>query len=517
MKAEKQYLEIQRVTAPGQKTTVRVEAERLLIEIGTEEIPARFFAEAQDSMAGALKTLLKENYIDYDYSPKGVSIYATPRRLALILKIAVMQRGRTREAFGPPKKVAYNKDGSLSKAGEGFARSQGVKPEDMVVKKKGKGEYVAAIVEEEGKPTVELLPEILKKVVFSIHFRKSMRWGDGDVRFARPIHWIVALYGNKIVKFEIDGIKSGNKTRGHRFLAPGDLKIGNAEQYIDILKKSSVIASQGDRVKLIEDQAKKLAASVKGVPFYIHEYHKRDVANLVEFPQAVLGSFDKKYLELPDELLSSVMWGHQKYFSVVNNYKAKKLKNYFIVISNTKKENADAVRRGAERVIRARFDDARFYYEEDRARTLESRVEDLKKVTFHEKLGSLHDKTVRVKSLASNISEIINPDIKESVERAALLSKTDLITGVVYEFPELQGVMGKYYAEKDEEPEVADALMEQYLPAFSGDQDGQHRRVLLDRPQAHRLRGPFRPQETGPCHNSDPYGERLSSFDKGDV
>jgi glycyl-tRNA synthetase beta chain len=444
-----------------------MKAEKLLLEIGTEEIPARFLPKALNGLSIIFKEALRDSNIKYG----DVRVLGTPRRLALIAEdIPEKQGDRKREAFGPPKKVAYNEDGTLSKAGEGFALSQGIKPEQLVVKKKGKGEYVSAVVEEKGSPVVKILPEILRKLILAIPFDKSMRWGDGDIRFARPIHWIVALYGNKIVKFEIDGIKSGNKTRGHRFLAPGDLKIGNAEQYIDILKKNNVIASQGDRIKLIEKQAKKLATSVKGVPFYIHEYHKRDVANLVEFPQAVRGSFDKKYLELPDELLSSVMWGHQKYFSVVNNYKDKKLKNYFIIVSNTKKENADTVRRGAERVIRARFDDARFYYEEDKRKTLADRVDDLKKVTFHEKLGSLHDKTMRIKGLASRISGNINPEIKGSIERAALLSKTDLITGVVYEFPELQGIMGQYYAINDgEDSSVAAALREQYLPAFAGD------------------------------------------------
>lgn len=445
-----------------------MKAEKLLLEIGTEEMPARFLPGAQNAISGILKDILKENHIDYDKAQGSTSIYATPRRLAVILDVAVMKTGRESEVFGPPKKVAYNEEGTLTKAGEGFARSQGVKPEDLVVKRKGKGEYIAAVVKEEDRPTAEILPEILKKLVLSIPFDKSMRWGDGEIRFARPIHWIVALYGKEVVSFEIDGIKSGNKFLGHRFLSSDELEIGNAEQYADILKKNYVIASQSDRIRLIEEQAKKLAASVKGVPFYIQESHKRDVANLVEYPQAVLGSFDKKYLELPDELLSSVMWGHQKYFPVEDS--KGNLKNYFIIVSNTKEENADTVRRGAERVIRARFDDARFYYEEDKARTLESRVEDLKKVTFHEKLGSLHDKTVRVKTLASSISKSVDSTIKKGVERAALLSKTDLTTGVVYEFPELQGIMGRYYAINDgEDSTVSEALREQYLPAFAGD------------------------------------------------
>jgi glycyl-tRNA synthetase beta chain len=445
----------------------------LLLEIGVEEIPARFLPGALENLKQVInqELLVKKNIPDAEEIFNGLKTMGTPRRLAAIVEgLPAMQADRVEEVFGPPKNIAYNEDGSLSKAGEGFARSQGVAPEDLVVKQKGKGEYVAAVVTEKGRPILDVLPEALKEVVLSLHFPKSMRWGDGDLRFARPIHWIVALYGGDVVGFQLDGIKSGNRTRGHRFLAPGEVEIKDADKYVESLKKASVIVTPDERVGLIKEQSEKLAASVSGVPFYVQEEHVRDVANLVEYPQAVMGSFDEQYLELPDELLNSVMWGHQKYFSVVNNDTDKTLKNYFIIVSNTTSDNADTVRRGAQRVIRARFDDARFYYEEDRQKTLADRVDALKKVTFHEKLGSLNDKTMRVKALASRISEGIAPELRESVERAVLLSKTDLITGVVYEFPELQGIMGQYYAISDgEDASVAAALREQYLPAFAGD------------------------------------------------
>ncbi len=443
-----------------------MKAEKLLLEIGTEEIPARFLPGARRELPEKLSTILVENFIDF--GKDSFSVYATPRRLAILLDISVAQNDRVREAFGPPRNVAYGKDGTLTKAGEGFARSQGVKPEDLVIKTKGRGEYVAAVIEEKGRFTEELLPEILKRLVLSIHFPKAMRWGSGSLAFARPIHWIVALYGKKTVEFEVDGIRSGGKSRGHRFLSPLEFAVKRPDDYVKLLRERFVIVDQKERVDIIKDSAGKLCKSVSGKPYYIHEDHPLIVADLVEYPQAVLGSFDKEYLKLPSELLGSVMWGHQKYFSVVD---AKgRLKNNFIIVSNTSPDNDAMVRRGAERVLRARFDDARFYFEEDKARTLESRVDDLKKVTFHEKLGSLYEKTMRVKDLASRLSEALSPELKDKVERAAALSKTDLLTGVVYEFPEIQGVMGKYCALNDgEDPLVAEALLEQYLPAFSGD------------------------------------------------
>lgn len=439
----------------------------LLLEIGTEEIPARFVPGALESLERIASEELRKNGIGFG----PMETFSTPRRLAIMVGgVPETQEGRVEEVFGPPRNVAFDEEGKPTKAALGFARSQGVEPESLVVRKKGKGEYAAAVIEEKGLPAGEVLPDLLKKIILSVHFPKSMRWGYGSLRFSRPIHWVVAMLGEETVEFEIDGIRSGNRSRGHRFLAPGEFEIDEPDRYVELLRQRYVVVDQRERVSMIKKASARLCEPVSGKPYFSDEDHPLIVADLVEYPQAVLGSFDEKYLDLPDELLGSVMWGHQKYFPVVDNYEDKNLMNHFINVSNTKVENSDTVRRGAERVIRARFEDARFYFEDDKTRTLDSRIEDLRKVTFHEKLGSLYDKAMRTKALASRICEILEPGMKETVERAATLSKTDLVTGVVYEFPELQGIMGRYYAINDgEKPEVADALYEQYLPAFSGD------------------------------------------------
>ncbi len=438
----------------------------VLLEIGTEEIPARFLPGALKSLKDIAASEFGRSRIGFG----GIRTYATPRRLALLVDgVPGMQEGRVEEVFGPPKNAAFDENGKPTKAAVGFARSQGIKPEDLVIKKKGKGEYVVAVIEEKGLPVMEVLPEVLKKIVQSLHFPKTMRWGDGSMRFARPIHWVVAMLGDKTVDFELDGIKSGKLTWGHRFLSAekDGVAVKDTDSYKEVLRKHYVIVDQDERRDLILKQAGALASSVSGTSAHDDELLSI-VACLVECPVSVLGSFDEKYLELPDELLSSVMTGHQKYFPVKDA--GGKLKNYFIVVSNTKEENADTVRVGSERVIRARFEDARFYYDEDRRTTLASRLEALRGVTFHDRLGTLYDKTTRNRTLAGSLAEGIRPETKDSVERAALLSKTDLVTGVVKEFPELQGVMGRYYALNDgEDPGVAQAIMEHYLPAFSGD------------------------------------------------
>jgi glycyl-tRNA synthetase beta chain len=435
----------------------------LLLEIGTEEIPARFIPQALSQLRELTGKALGENRIRFGET----GVYGTPRRLAVIVSgVEARQEDSLREAFGPPKKAAFMSDGTLTKAALGFAASVGVDPDKLVVKAKGKGEYVAAVVEEKGLPSVDVLPELLKKVVLSLSFPKSMRWGDGSLRFARPIHWIVALYGSEALEFEIDGLRSGDTTRGHRFLSPGAIRIKNAAEYQAALKNNLVIADQEKRQKTIWEQAEELAKSAMGSPIPDEDLLQA-VTNLVEYPAAVLGSFDEKYLRLPEELLIAVMKGHQKYFSVADG--RGKLNNFFIVISNTKKENAETVRAGAERVIRARLEDARFYFEEDRKRPLIDRLEELKKVTYQEKLGSLYDKTMRVKKVCELLARKLNLGINdcEGLQKAAELSKCDLITGVVREFPELQGLMGMYYI--GGLSHVAFAIRDQYHPAYSGD------------------------------------------------
>ncbi len=436
----------------------------LLLEIGTEEIPARFLPDAIGQLRERAEEILNNLYIEFS----DVRSYATPRRLALIVKgLPPFQRDTVKEITGPPVKAAFDSDGKPTRAAIGFASSQGVEVSELKVKKTERGEYVFVEIKQKGVETGNLLPDLLKRLILSLHFPKSMRWGNSNLRFVRPIHWILALYGNEIIPFEIDGIKSGNITKGHRFLSPASFVIREINSYINLLENNYVIVDQDERRRIIKEGLSRLAASVTGHVIEDEELIET-VTHLVEYPVPVLCQFQDEYLRLPRELLITVMKDHQKYFAIEDE--EGRLKNQFIVISNTKEANSDVIRKGAERVIKARFEDAVFYYEEDLKSPLSSHIEALKRVIFHERLGSLFDKTERVSKVASRLSEMLIPEKRPLVERAAWLSKTDLLTGVVREFPELQGLMGKHYAIKDnEDPEVSEALLEQYLPAYSGD------------------------------------------------
>jgi glycyl-tRNA synthetase beta chain len=449
------------IEGAGQTGTQDLHSLPLLLEIGTEEIPARFLPRAVEELKNVAEDVFREYRIDRGE----IQTFATPRRLVLMMTgIPMKQRDVTREVFGPAKKAAFDQQGNPTKAAAGFASSLGISVADLTIKLKGKGEYVAAILEDKGKETKEVLGEAVKKIILSLHFPKAMRWGSGSLSFVRPIHWIVALFGTETLDFEIDGIRSGNMTRGHRFLSPASFQIREMSSYMSMLENNFVVLDQEKRKNLITKGITNLAESVNGRPL-LDEELLETVTYLVEFPVPVLCSFSEEYLELPKELLITVMKDHQKYFAIQNG--RGDLINKFVVISNTRVENSETVRVGAQRVIKARFDDAKFYFREDRRQTLHSRVESLKQVTFHDELGSLFEKTNRLSAIVSFLAENITPPLKNS--RAALLSKTDLITGVVREFPELQGIMGKYYAGHDgEEPAVCDALEEQYMPKFFG-------------------------------------------------
>jgi glycyl-tRNA synthetase beta chain len=435
----------------------------LLLEIGTEEIPAGFLRSAIQGLKENASAILHDNCIEFSE----INIYATPRRLVLVAaELPDQQSSREREIFGPPKRVAFDESGNPTEAAVRFASSQGIKAGNLLVKKKDKGEYVVAVIEERGLAVKDLLPELLKRIVLSVRFSKTMRWGNGNMRFARPIHWLLAMFGKDIVRFDLDGIKSSNITWGHRFLAPARFQIKEVSDFKNLLENNFVIVDQEQRRKIILEGILRLAASVGGRPIEDEELIET-VNFLVEYPFPVLCSFQKEYLELPKELLVTVMKDHQKFFAVENE--EGRLINHFIVISNTKKENEETVRIGAERVIRARFEDAKFYFREDRKKTLKERIDELRKVVFQEKLGSLYEKTERIVSVAEFLSERLMPLAKEKVLHAAWLSKTDIITGIIREFTELQGVMGKYYALHDgEDNEIAMTLEEQYLPKHSG-------------------------------------------------
>jgi len=434
-----------------------------LLEIGTEDLPARFIKPALNQLSENTLKILGEHYI----SCSGTKVYGTPRRLAVIADgIPEMQKDRIKEIFGPSVKVAYDSEGKPTNAAIGFAKSQGISAEKLIIKKKDKGEYVVAVIDEKGVPVREIIPDILRKIVLSMHFPKSMRWGDGSIRFARPIRWLLALFDNEAVKFEIEGIKSSNLTKGHRFLSPAAFQIKEISGYRKLLANNYVIVDIEERKKIISEKMSKMLAEINEKPVEDEELLDT-VANLVEYPVPVAGNFSSEYLRLPRELLITVMKGHQKYFAVQDN--EGNITNKFIIVSNTTEDNSEVVKAGAERVIRARFEDARFYYEEDIKKPLYERIEELKKVTFQEELGSLYEKTERMTVLAEFLADRLLPEIKDSIIRAAKLSKTDLITGVVREFPELQGIMGRYYAIENGEPiQVAEAIKEHYQPLHSG-------------------------------------------------
>jgi glycyl-tRNA synthetase beta chain len=434
-----------------------------LLEIGTEDLPARFISPALQQIKDNTVRILRENSI----ACSGIKVFGTPRRLALIAEgIPRMQADRTKEVYGPSKKAAFDASGNPTRAAAGFAQSQGVSVESLVIRKKDKGEYVVAVIEEKGMHVGEVLPEILKKIVLSIHLPKAMQWGDSTLRFVRPIRWLLALFDTDTISFDIDGIRSSNLTRGHRFLSPAAFQIKEIPSYRKLLSNNYVIVDIEERKKVITEKMRDLLSERGERPIEDDELLDT-VVNLVEYPVPVIATFSDDYLKLPKELLITVMKGHQKYFAVENADGA--ITNSFVVISNTTEDNADTVRVGAERVIRARFEDARFYFEEDGKKPLSDRIADLKKVTFQENLGSLYKKIERMEAIAGFLADKLIPSAKDKLIRAAWLAKTDLISGVVREFPELQGIMGKYYAAHDgEDREVAGAIEEHYLPSYSG-------------------------------------------------
>ncbi len=446
------------------ETTIIQNSSSILLEIGTEEIPSRFLPQAIED----LTTIAAKTFGEYRIEHADIAVYATPRRLSLMVSnVAASQKDHIKEVFGPAKNAAFDKEGNPTKAATGFAASLGLAVSDLALKQKGKGEYVVAVVEEKGTDTKAIMPELLKKIILALHFPKSMRWGNGSMTFVRPIAWVLAISGAETIDFDLDGLRSSNQTKGHRFLSPASFQIKDISSYRHFLETNFVLLDQNKRRDTIVKSMAQLIQN-SGLQAITDEGLLETVNYLVEYPVPVLCSFDKEYLKLPKELLVTVMKDHQKYFALqdAGGY----LANSFIVVSNTKAENAETVRIGAQRVIKARFDDAKFYYSEDSARPLADRIESLRDVTFHARLGTLLEKTDRIASIAGFLADKLAPDLKDKAVRAARLSKTDLITGVVREFPELQGIMGKYYAHHDrEERDVADALEEQYMPKSFGD------------------------------------------------
>ena len=435
----------------------------LLLEIGTEEIPAAFLPKALKELEAIFCKELGVHRI-----PHGeIRTFGAPRRLVLAAAdVAERQEDQLIEKLGPAKRVAFDAEGHPSQAALGFARGQGIGVSALETAVTEKGEYLCARKKIIGVSTEGLLPAILTKVITEIPFRKSMRWSDLDFRFARPIHWLLALFAGQVIPFKIGGIESGNQSRGHRFMSPGAFCVGNLDEYLAGTKERFVICDPAERRRIIRDEVEKAAAAVGGRVF-MNEALLEEVTYLTEYPTVVCGSFDEEYLLLPREVLTTSMISHQKYFPVLDGKGG--LLPYFLTVNNTLARDPAVVRRGNERVIRARLADARFFFQEDQKVPLERRVEDLKKVVFQTLLGTSYEKVVRFRQLASRIAERIDPKCTARVERAAWLAKADLDTQVVCEFAELQGIMGREYALlAGEDPIVAKAIYEHYLPTGAG-------------------------------------------------
>ena len=438
----------------------------LLFEIGTEEIPAHVMPHLLEDLAQLAETMLKEHRLSYEK----VRTLGTPRRAALIVTgLAERQEDVNTETRGPSVAIAFDADGNPTKAGAGFARGQGVDP-SALIQRDG---YVYASVHESGAATAELLTSLLPDLVRAIPLPNSMRWGDLDFRFIRPIRWFVALYGTEIVPFTLAGVTSGNHSRGHRTLAPADFVITSAADYETACEKAYIIVDPERRRAMICEQITETAKACGGTAEITPDLLE-EVLYLVEYPTALSGSFEEKYLALPAEAVITPMRDHQRYFPV----KAAdgSLLPAFITVRNGGKAHLDVVAHGNERVLRARLADAQFFFDEDRRKSLAEHREKLKTVVFQRGLGSMYEKTERLMALTTAIvEEMATGDADDAAladaRRAAELSKADLVTGMVTEFTELQGIMGREYALLDgEDPAVARAIDEQYMPRFAGDE-----------------------------------------------
>jgi glycyl-tRNA synthetase beta chain len=439
----------------------------LFVEIGVEEVPAGYIAPALINF----NTLMTAGLDDLGLEYGSVRTAATPRRLAICISdLAATQPDREEEFIGPSRKAAFDDNNAPTKAAIGFAASKGASVEDLDIVETPKGDYVRLIKEKKGQATAELLQKILPEVILGLAFPKSMRWGDERTVFVRPIQWLLGLYNGAVIPFTIGAIASGDTTRGHRFMAPATLAVKSYEDYLTGLRQSHVLADCAERRAAVEAEIARAVAEATGsdgAEVLADEELVDTVTNLVESPHAVCGLFDDSFLALPDAVLITSMREHQKYFSVVDKNGA--LLPRFVAINNTCIKDEKAAAAGHQRVLRARLEDALFFFNEDQERSLADRVGDLTGLIFQNKLGTMFDKTERLVRLTGKLAQVLAPDCCPASERAALLAKADLLTAMVGEFPSLQGAMGRDYALLGgEEPAVAAAIQEHYLPVRAG-------------------------------------------------
>lgn len=440
-----------------------------LLEIGTEELPADFVDGALEQWRSRIPQSLSEHYL----TPESVEFYGTPRRLAvLIWGLPQRQPDQEEEIKGPPAQAAF-KGGEPTKAAIGFAQKQEVSLESLEIRATEKGDFVFARKMIVGKPTAEILTQQVPEWITGLEGRRFMRWSNGDLRFPRPIRWLVTLLDSEVLPVELvngsQGCRSDRLSQGHRVLHPQPVEITHAEEYVRLLDAAFVQVNIEKRRSLIERQAKAAAAKVNGVAV-IHPDLLEEVTNLVEYPTAVVGQFDAEFLELPAEVITTEMESHQRYFPVLKEAESLELLPYFITISNGNPTKSDIIAKGNERVIRARLSDGKFFFDADRAQPLESYLSKLETVTFQADLGSVRAKVDRIGRVAKQIADQLQVKDQTEIQRTALLCKADLVTQMVGEFPELQGVMGEKYARTSGESEtVAIAILEHYLPKGAGD------------------------------------------------
>ncbi len=436
----------------------------LLLEIGTEEIPAGYLEKGLAQLKSLAQACMEENRIDVTGR---FLTFGTPRRLVLIGEsLSLNQRELVKEVMGPPVAVAYDENGRPTKATIGFAKKQGVPVEKLESIETPKGEYLYVRQNFPGRPTIDILAEALPGLISGIKWPKSMRWGSVGFAFVRPIHWIIAVLGGKVVPFEVAGIKAGRSTTGHRFMSPEFMEVSDVRDYLEKMKKGFVLIDQSEREKTVERLCREAARDAGGEPAQDGNL-LATVANLVEYPSVVCGHFDQSFLELPEDVLITAMKEHQKYFSVYDSEGC--LMPNFLAINNTVARDETVTRRGHERVLRARLSDAAFFFKEDLKIPLGDRIDQLKRVIYQAELGTSHAKVLRFTKLAEYLGERLLPERLDDLRIVAGLCKCDLVTQMVTEFPSLQGIMGREYARLEGKPEeICLAIHEHYLPLRSG-------------------------------------------------
>ena len=483
-------------------------ARNFLVEIGTEELPPKALRSLMIAFAENLEAAVDEARLDHG----AVSRYASPRRLAVFIEaLADSQEGRNISQKGPPVSVAYDDDGNMTSAGIAFAKKCGVDPAELGRTKTKKGEWLSCDITDAGQPAAQIMPGLIDAALAAMPIPRRMRWGDGEAEFVRPIHWAVLLHGSTVIDATILGVPTGNESRGHRFLSSGPIVIRKPSDYLSTLEKNGKVIADFDRRRELVQKGVTAEAKAAGGVVVDGEALYDEVASLVEWPVPMTGSFDDEYLKLPREIVVSTLTGHQRYFPVAN--KKGELLARFITVANLESKDPEKVREGNERVIRPRLADAAFFWDNDRRTPLAGRRDALREVVYQRGLGSLGDKSDRISTIAGWIAAALEIDAS-NVQRAAELSKCDLLTGIVGEFPDLQGSMGKHYATLDGEPEaVANAIGEHYQPRFSGDSlpvspDGQ---ILAMADRLDTLAGIFAigKKLSG---NRDPFGLRRAAL-----